>query len=106
MLYRLALTTLHAQQAKRTRHREAVEAELQASQVKAERDKAEKLQMQLLASRQETAWLRQRIFKLQQSKHARDTAAAQAAAALSLNEAAQRQPLQQQQQQIYANFQL
>ena len=70
---------------------------LHTSELKAEQDKAHKFQRQLLASRQEVAWLRGRVCQLQQGKHARDSAAARLAA-LAFSERAQRQPLRQQHQ--------
>ena len=70
---------------------------LHTSELKAEQDKAHKFHRQLLASRQEVAWLRGRVCQLQQGKYARDSAAARLAA-LAFSERAQRQPLQQQQQ--------
>ncbi len=68
--------------------------EVQASQIKAERDKADMLAQQLQASREEAAWLRIRVCQLQQIKHARDSAAAQATA-LAPSQAIERQALQQ-----------
>ena len=70
---------------------------LPTSELEAEQDKAHKLQRQLLASRQEVAWLHGRVCQLQQNKHARDSAAARLAA-LAFSERAQRQPLRQQHQ--------
>ena len=55
------------------------EVEVQASQIQAERDKADMLAKQLQACREEAAWLRSRVCQLQQNKHARDSAAARAA---------------------------
>ena len=78
------------------------DAELQASQVQAERDKADMLAKQLQACREEAAWLRSRVCQLQQNKHARDSAAARAAA-LSLSHTVDRQALQHCQQ-FHANI--
>ena len=55
------------------------DVEVQASQIQAERDKADMLAKQLQACREEAAWLRNRVCQLQQNKHARDSAAARAA---------------------------
>ena len=73
------------------------DAELQASQIQAERDKADMLAKQLQACREEAAWLRSRVCQLQQNKHARDSAAARAAA-LSPSHTVDREALQQHQQ--------
>jgi len=75
--------------------------EVQASQIKAERDEADMLAQQLQASREEAAWLRSRVCQLQQINHARDSAAARAAA-LPPSQAIERQALQQRQQ-FHAN---
>ena len=77
--------------------RQADSGLLHTSELKAEQDNADKVHRQLLASRQEVAWLRDRVCQLQQSKHARDSAAARLDA-LAFSERAQRQPLHQQQQ--------
>ena len=78
------------------------DAELQASQVQAERDKADMLAKQLQACREEAAWLRSRVCQLQQNKHARDSAGARAAA-LSPSHTVDRQALQQRQH-FHANI--
>ncbi|DBB13346.1 TPA: hypothetical protein ACH3X3_005081 [Trebouxia sp. C0006] len=56
------------------------DVEVQASLIQAEQDKADLLAKQLQACREEAAWLRSRVCQLQQHKHARDSAAARAAA--------------------------
>jgi len=78
------------------------EVEVQASQIQAERDKADMLAKQLQACREEAAWLRSRVCQLQQHKHARDSAAARAAA-LSPSHTVVRQALQQHRQ-LHANI--
>ena len=78
------------------------DVEVQASQIQAERDKADMLAKQLQACREEAAWLRSRVCQLQQNKHARDSAAARAAA-LSPSHTVDRQALQQHQQ-FHANI--
>ena len=70
--------------------------EVQASQIKAERDKADMLAQQLQACREEAVWLRSRVCQLQQIKHARDSAAARTAA-LPPSQAIERQAWQQHQ---------
>ncbi|DBA65515.1 TPA: hypothetical protein ACH3X2_003172 [Trebouxia sp. C0005] len=70
------------------------EVEVQAMQIQAERYKADMLAKQLQACRQEAAWLRSRVCQLQQNKHARDSAAARAAA-LPPSHKDERQALQQ-----------
>ena len=76
---------------------QACDTELQASQIQAERNKAD-----MLACREEAAWLRSRVCQLQQIKHARDSAAAQGAV-LPLNHVVERQALQQRWQ-FHANI--
>ncbi|DBA67780.1 TPA: hypothetical protein ACH3X2_001214 [Trebouxia sp. C0005] len=72
------------------------DVEVQASQIQAERYKANMLAKQLQACRQEVAWLRSRVCQLQQHKHARDSAAARASA-LPPSHKDERQALQQSQ---------
>ncbi|DBA81402.1 TPA: hypothetical protein ACH3X2_006820 [Trebouxia sp. C0005] len=72
------------------------DVEVQASQIQAERYKADMLAKQLQTCRQEAAWLRSRVCQLQQNKHARATAAARAAA-LPPSHKDERQALQQRQ---------
>ena len=79
-----------------------IDVEVQASQIQAERDKADMRAKQVQACREELAWLRSRVCQLQQIKHARDSAAARAAA-LSPSQAMERQALQQRQQ-FHANI--
>ena len=78
------------------------DVEVQASQIQAERDKADMLAKQLQACREEAAWLRSRVCQLQHHKHARDSAAARAAA-LPPSHMVERQALQQRQQ-FHANI--
>ncbi len=94
------LTIAHVQQAEDTW--QTADVEVQASQIKAEQDKADTLAKQLQASREEAAWLGSRVCQLQLSIHARDSAAAQAAA-LPTNSVVERQALQHCQQ-FYANI--
>ena len=70
-------TTVHELQAEDAWQTSVVD--VQASQIQAERDKADMLAKQLQACREEAAWLRSRVCQLQQNKHARDSAAARAA---------------------------
>ncbi len=84
-------TTAHELQAEDTWQTSNVE--VQASQIQAEQDKADMLAKQLQACREEAAWLRSRVCRLQQNKHARDSAAARAAA-LPPSHTAARQALQ------------
>lgn len=79
-LQRLLLipATAHVLQAADTWRK--ADVEMQALQIQAERNKADMLAKQLQASREEAAWLRGRVCQLQQIKHARDSAAARAAA--------------------------
>ncbi|DBA65523.1 TPA: hypothetical protein ACH3X2_003179 [Trebouxia sp. C0005] len=78
-----------------------VDVEVQALQIRAERCKADMLAKQLQACREEAAWLRSRVCQLQQNKHARDSAAARAAA-LPPSHKDERQALQQRRQ-FHAN---
>ena len=78
------------------------DVEVQASQIQAERDKADMLAKQLQACREEAAWLRSRVCQLQQNKHARASAAARAAA-VPPSQVAERQALQQRRQ-FHANI--
>ena len=70
----LTPTIAHEMQAEEVWHTSDVE--VQASQIQAERDKADMLAKQVQACRIELAWLRSRVCQLQQIKHARDSAAA------------------------------
>ncbi len=88
---------LQAEAAWQTSH-----VEVQASQIQAERDEADMLAKQLQACREEAVWLRSRVCQLQQIKHARDSAAARAAA-LSAIHTVDRQALQQRRQ-FHANI--
>ncbi len=88
----LTTTIAHELQAKDAWQTSDVEE--QASQIQAERDKADMLAKQLQASREEAAWLRSRVCQLQQNKHARDSAAARAAA-VPPSRTVERQALQQ-----------
>jgi len=78
------------------------DVKVQASQIQAERDKADMLAKQLQACREEAAWLRSRVCQLQQNKHARESAAARAAA-LPPSHTDERQALQQRQH-FHANL--
>ena len=73
---------------------QASAVEVQALQIQAERFKADMLAKQLHVCRQEAAWRRSRVCQLQQNKHARDSAAARAAALLPSHKD-ERQALQQ-----------
>ncbi|DBA65510.1 TPA: hypothetical protein ACH3X2_003183 [Trebouxia sp. C0005] len=73
------------------------DVEVQALQIQAERCKDDMLAKQLQACREEAAWLRSRVCQLQQNKHARDSAAARAAA-LPPSHKDERQALQQHRQ--------
>lgn len=68
--------------------------EAQATQLKHEQCKADKLYQQLISSRMEVAWLRTRVHQLQQSQFVRSCEAAREVAGLSAQHCAQRFPLE------------